>query len=556
MATFITVVNSAVKLIEFKITEYISTGNKTYDQLMNTFALTALSVFVAWMTQYNYYNELKKFISEKWTKPPVAKVEKPPTGKIILTDEKITQFNDYVSKNFASSKDCLLSTETPLEIQFTNMILDMFMSIHSKSSNMTCTSKYCFETKKVLKNSINANCNLNKHVVVMYMKDNFTYPIYASDKGLICLVKNSIVKDIVIRYENEAVLAEFFEQSPAEYSTILFKESYSKQKIVDLDKTLLSEVFPDRDMSKFISRHKPMLVRRLDSFIAANKNQIEFNGFGSYNLGIMLQGSPGSGKTLLMKVIANYLRRDVMVIDMTKINTRQKFVEVFKSHKSFIYVLDEFDCVQGAISDRTSANGETSGKDSDSKTIALKQAHRDAYIKLMNATEKLAQRKNKKPTPVAENKTQDEFEEEDVVSEGYVALLKEEADNLKKTLVEHENRLTLDTILITLDGMEEMRGRVIIAATNHIKNIDPALLRAGRFDLKLFLDKFNEEETKQLLTAMFTNIASEEDFAKMHNTKLYSDKYTPVQITNMALGIGNLDKLIDELTYTEEEKEN
>jgi SpoVK/Ycf46/Vps4 family AAA+-type ATPase len=81
--------------------------------------------------------------------------------------------------------------------------------------------------------------------------------------------------------------------------------------------------------------------------------------------------------------------------------------------------------------------------------------------------------------------------------------LQKELSSLEARIKELENALTLDTILTVLDGVNEHRGRVIIATTNHLDKIDPALMRAGRFDLKINLGKFNCEEIREMLSIMF-----------------------------------------------------
>jgi transitional endoplasmic reticulum ATPase len=47
--------------------------------------------------------------------------------------------------------------------------------------------------------------------------------------------------------------------------------------------------------------------------------------------------------------------------------------------------------------------------------------------------------------------------------------------------------------LAELDGIEELKGVVVLGATNKLERIDPALLRAGRFDCLLEVPKPNEE---------------------------------------------------------------
>jgi transitional endoplasmic reticulum ATPase len=53
-----------------------------------------------------------------------------------------------------------------------------------------------------------------------------------------------------------------------------------------------------------------------------------------------------------------------------------------------------------------------------------------------------------------------------------------------------------------IDQYRRSPGLVIMAATNSLDSLDPALIREGRFDLKLRLDLPNEAERNQILTAL------------------------------------------------------
>jgi cell division protease FtsH len=52
-----------------------------------------------------------------------------------------------------------------------------------------------------------------------------------------------------------------------------------------------------------------------------------------------------------------------------------------------------------------------------------------------------------------------------------------------------EKEQTLDQLLAELDGFDPSRGIVLLAATNRPETLDPALLRSGRFDRQIMLDK-------------------------------------------------------------------
>ena len=54
-----------------------------------------------------------------------------------------------------------------------------------------------------------------------------------------------------------------------------------------------------------------------------------------------------------------------------------------------------------------------------------------------------------------------------------------------------------------LDGFEATNGVLVIAATNSIKALDPALIRPGRFDAKLTVP-YPDEETRRKLVKMYT----------------------------------------------------
>lgn len=70
-------------------------------------------------------------------------------------------------------------------------------------------------------------------------------------------------------------------------------------------------------------------------------------------------------------------------------------------------------------------------------------------------------------------------------------------ENCEVTQMEYKN--TINQLLKELDGFEENDGIFVIAATNHIHNIDKALIRSQRFDLKIKLNLPNNEEIHDML---------------------------------------------------------
>jgi transitional endoplasmic reticulum ATPase len=63
----------------------------------------------------------------------------------------------------------------------------------------------------------------------------------------------------------------------------------------------------------------------------------------------------------------------------------------------------------------------------------------------------------------------------------------------------HVSERVISQLLTEMDGLEELHGVIILAATNRIDIIDPALLRPGRFDLLLQVPPPDEEARLEIL---------------------------------------------------------
>lgn len=87
--------------------------------------------------------------------------------------------------------------------------------------------------------------------------------------------------------------------------------------------------------------------------------------------------------------------------------------------------------------------------------------------------------------------------------------------------------VTLSELLNAIDGVFSSNGRILIATTNHIEMLDPALIRPGRFDLPEKLDYCTDYMVEQMFLKFFPNY-------KLKDLKI-REKISPAQIENCFL---------------------
>jgi len=76
-----------------------------------------------------------------------------------------------------------------------------------------------------------------------------------------------------------------------------------------------------------------------------------------------------------------------------------------------------------------------------------------------------------------------------------------------------EKEQTLNQLLVELDGFDPTTGLVLLAATNRPEILDPALLRAGRFDRQVLVDRPDKAGRIQILAVHMKKISLAEDIS-------------------------------------------
>jgi hypothetical protein len=210
-------------------------------------------------------------------------------------------------------------------------------------------------------------------------------------------------------------------------------------------------------------------------------------------LGILLYGPPGTGKTGTISAIANMLQRHVIMINFSEITTCAQLDTILSSGnntKDYIYVFDEFDCILNVLTNPAATQAAKPDAKQERWHELLAVAEGDERKDILNMI-----RESKKPNA--------------------------------------NTPLDLAYLLSKLDGLEDNNDRLIIATTNNPDKINPALLRPGRFDLKLCLGNCTTAMYVDILTAFFA--LSEEGREIVRYAGIQERRFSPLEVINMAL---------------------
>lgn len=90
---------------------------------------------------------------------------------------------------------------------------------------------------------------------------------------------------------------------------------------------------------------------------------------------------------------------------------------------------------------------------------------------------------------------------------------KESNDIVAKRIEESKDAIDLGYLLRRLDGIESQEGRVMIATTNHPENIDPALMRPGRFGIQINLTNCTRIMIREIVGMIYQKTITEEQVA-------------------------------------------
>lgn len=176
-----------------------------------------------------------------------------------------------------------------------------------------------------------------------------------------------------------------------------------------------------------------------------------------YHRGYLLYGPPGTGKTSLVSALAAHFALSVYCINLADLTDRSLMSAVSQVPANSLLLFEDIDCM----------------KSGNSRTVPASSASAD-----------------------------------------------EAGTRTKKENGADRHGVTLSGLLNVLDGFYAPTGVLFVMTTNHVEALDPALLRPGRIDYKIYLGKAGDGQKVSLYLRFFPEASTDEAtaFVDLHRS--------------------------------------
>jgi DNA polymerase III delta prime subunit len=470
--------------------KFINTGDKLLD---NT--IISICVILCSSSLLNIVSNWKRYINCAlfWT----YRMYRDP-----LKVKNVPYIYDYSA--FQSIDDFRQKTRGSL-VHLNELIIEQHLRERGSNARISYNDMSPIIMKFIQDNNIHPMLDKDDNYLRSIDNDDIIYPLTVSRSGAMVYFLHSMcslvtttshrdaiyVCDGLEKYIVEAILTDSIKISTEDIFVSEYKEDERRYDLKSIGKVNKKKTF-----DALFYPQKTELVNLLTKF-KAGKMYPEHIPIDN-KLGILLYGPPGTGKTGTISAVANMLRRSILVINFAEIKTCKQLDEVMnpKNCSKYVYVFDEFDCVLDVISGNHDREKKSDSQDWGKMLMAAEGDERKAILKMMR--------------------------------EG----------RGKHT----DSPIDLAHLLQKLDGLESAQHRIIVATTNNPDKINPALLRPGRFDIKICLGLCTSTMIVDILTNFYQGDASMRQ--QIAAASMPENTYSALQLINMAIQARDLPSLL------------
>lgn len=199
------------------------------------------------------------------------------------------------------------------------------------------------------------------------------------------------------------------------------------------------------------SKTKENLINSIDAFV--NRKDWYEKNFVPYHYGILLYGPPGTGKSTLIRALIT------------------EYMEKYKNNtQSPLYLRNVGD---------------------------LPGVHNEAYEMTMKPRMIVIEDIDAASLQKREDKIFDDKKKGPTVEVSEISYEDDEPDYIRRSF--GKLTVSLSEVLNTIDGVSNLENVIYIFTTNHIDHLDPALIRPGRIDKMIHIDRPGRNEYDQFM---------------------------------------------------------